>query len=165
VRVIRRCVRDLGADGSEDKDGKALAKELHDARVMLNYIVHFPCVSPVRSALACPVLTSSNTQKYIALFPPETKDAAALTLPAYLDTEAAEGPAATRRDILREMARLMAEGKIGAEPEKENERERAPQDRRGVAFGGVGVEVEVGKKKEKDEAKEDEEEDDFFGDE
>ncbi|ODN93421.1 rRNA-processing protein EFG1 [Cryptococcus wingfieldii CBS 7118] len=156
LRLIKRFEKKLSGGEDEkqlkEKKRKRLEEELLDTRVMLNYILHFP-----------------NTQKYIAIFPsaqpskPDDESEPKLTLPPLLhpvpspsDIESLDKPARRRYDLLLETAKLMEEGKLKSEPEKDLK--KGQQD--GVVVGlGAGVEIGVGKG---EVAAKEVEEDDFF---
>ncbi|KAJ9121528.1 hypothetical protein QFC22_002146 [Naganishia vaughanmartiniae] len=75
LRIIKRIQRQLkeldGADGGKGKEKSTddeeeptrqlLEKELEDARVMLNYVIHYP--------FTVPLVHDRNTIKYVSLFP------------------------------------------------------------------------------------------------
>ncbi|KAL7420746.1 18S rRNA maturation protein [Cryptotrichosporon argae] len=146
ARAIKKAARELAAldavaasasaaVGSGEADGKKgkkavrkrekAEKRLEDARVFLNYVLHYP-----------------NAVKYISLFPSSISDPAAADpdaestesapLPAYLDADPAtlDGPARARYDRLAEVRRLMRAGLMSARPEAEG---------RGAGIEGVGA--------------------------
>ncbi|TXT16022.1 hypothetical protein VHUM_00525 [Vanrija humicola] len=114
TRVIKRAQRKIGGD--KPLSGKKLAKaeaELADARVMLNYILHFP-----------------NTLKYISLFPSDGSskegkedddEDKGFKLPPLLsqDADGLDESARKRREMLLETKRLMGEGKLSTTPEED----------------------------------------------
>ncbi|KAL1413172.1 18S rRNA maturation protein [Vanrija albida] len=146
TRVIKRAQRALGAD--KPLKGKKLAKaeaELADARVMLNYVLHFP-----------------NTQKYISLFPSDGKEKASedpdaddsgFKLPPLLSQEAdgLDESARRRREMLLETRRLMADGKLPATPEVEGAGARTAVDIAPRAAAAKGAEEEAAAASEADD--------------
>ncbi|WVO24967.1 rRNA-processing protein EFG1 [Cryptococcus decagattii] len=163
VRLIRRFNRKLLDSETSSKKRSKHEEELLDARIMLNYVLHFP-----------------NTQKYISLFPSnpnqtENEDddvdssKPKLQLPALLhpvpsaeECEKMDKPTKRRYDLLLETKKLMEEGKLKNEPETDLKKGQVD----GVVVG-LGADVEIGlddKKKAKENAAQGtgEEEDDFF---
>ncbi|KIR38470.1 rRNA-processing protein EFG1 [Cryptococcus deuterogattii 99/473] len=163
VRLIRRLNRKLLDSETSSKKRSKHEEELLDARIMLNYVLHFP-----------------NTQKYISLFPSnpnqtENEDddvdssKPKLKLPALLhpipsaeECEKMDKPTKRRYDLLLETKKLMEEGKLKNEPETDLKKGQVD----GVVVG-LGANVEIGLE-DKKEAKQNpaqasgEEEDDFF---
>ncbi|OWZ74935.1 rRNA-processing protein EFG1 [Cryptococcus neoformans Bt85] len=163
VRLIKRFKRKLSDSETSSKKRSKHEEELLDARIMLNYVLHYP-----------------NTQKYISLFPSnpdQTEDGdddddsskPKLKLPSLLhpvpsteDCEKMDKPTKRRYDLLLETKRLMEEGKLKSEPETDLKKGQVD----GVVVGlGADVEIGLGDKKEaKQNAAQGagEEEDDFF---
>ncbi|WVQ85053.1 hypothetical protein IAT38_007217 [Cryptococcus sp. DSM 104549] len=156
LRIIKRLNRKLSEEDVSDKKRTRYEEELRDARVMLNYVLHFP-----------------NSQKYIALFPsssvpqptptPSDPSEPKLKLPALLHPvptpsalSAQDKPSQRRYELLQETSRLMEEGKLGKEPEED-----LKKGEKGGVVVGAGVEIGLGKK-EVGGKKEAQEEDDFF---
>nr|KIR44760.1 rRNA-processing protein EFG1 [Cryptococcus bacillisporus CA1280] len=163
VRLIRRFNRKVLDSETLSKKRSKHEEELLDARIMLNYVLHFP-----------------NTQKYISLFPSnpnqtENEDddvdssKPKLQLPALLhpvpsaeECEKMDKPTKRRYDLLLETKKLMEEGKLKNEPETDLKKGQVD----GVVVG-LGADVEIGledKKKANQNAAQGtgEEEDDFF---
>ncbi|WVO18101.1 hypothetical protein L204_105803 [Cryptococcus depauperatus] len=151
LRIIKRLKKKL----SDSTDKKTLSdekrfkydEELEDARVMLNYVLHYP-----------------NTQKYIALFPsssltqPDTENKEdKLRLPPLLHPppSSLDGPFQRRYDLLLETKQLMDKGKLKGEPE--NEMKKGIED--GVVVG-LGADVQIGLTEST--AQKDQPQDDFF---
>ncbi|KAK4688117.1 hypothetical protein P7C73_g2000, partial [Tremellales sp. Uapishka_1] len=136
LRLIRRL----------QKDGDGAEKDLEAARIMLNYVLHYP-----------------NTEKYIALFPSEkddTKDAGSskLTLPPILSAsapapETLDKPLKKRLDMLESTRMLMTSGQLSKTPDEGlgEGKERQHVSIESGAGGAKGKKVE-----KKDEAEEDE---------
>ncbi|OXG26364.1 rRNA-processing protein EFG1 [Cryptococcus neoformans Bt120] len=163
VRLIKRFKRKLSDSETSSRKRSKHEEELLDARIMLNYVLHYP-----------------NTQKYISLFPSnpdQTEDGdddddsskPKLKLPSLLhpvpsteDCEKMDKPTKRRYDLLLETKRLMEEGKLKSEPETDLKKGQVD----GVVVGlGADVEIGLGDKKEaKQNAAQGagEEEDDFF---
>ncbi|KAL0240569.1 rRNA-processing protein EFG1 [Cryptococcus tetragattii IND107] len=163
VRLIRRFNRKLLDSETSSKKRSKHEEELLDARIMLNYVLHFP-----------------NTQKYISLFPSDPNQTEnedddvdsskpKLKLPALLhpvpsaeECEKMDKPTKRRYELLLETKKLMEEGKLKNEPETDLKKGQVD----GVVVG-LGANVEIGledKKKAKQNAAQgtEEEEDDFF---
>ncbi|GFZ45005.1 rRNA-processing protein EFG1 [Saitozyma sp. JCM 24511] len=126
LRLIKRFQKAASASSATDKETKRAERaeqDLERARVMLNYILHFP-----------------NTEKYIALFPDSesasdpdssaTGAAAAvdaksstLSLPPHLtpplpDRSALDKSSARRLEVLLSMRKAMGDGKVPGRPEE-----------------------------------------------
>ncbi|KAK1925884.1 rRNA-processing protein EFG1 [Papiliotrema laurentii] len=155
LRIIKRLQKAIQHDeaDSTSAQGKGKAQkgvrdaetQLHQARVMLNYILHFP-----------------NEQKYISLFPPTTggelpEGDKKTPLPPHLDpgnASPADPSDARRLEILRRIEGMMERKEISATPEKEGRGDKVDVD---VALAGAKSQ-QVGKAKDAQP----DEEDDFF---
>ncbi|KAI5453290.1 18S rRNA maturation protein [Naganishia albida] len=170
LRIIKRIQRQLkeleGADGGKGKEKdnaqstrEELEKELEDARVMLNYVIHYP-----------------NTLKYVSLFPAATTNGkskadeeseeqqAKLVLPPLLSQSAIDAVNASAsaspknekhkqksanakvdkrrldmlvkiRDLMRDLAHGKAAGDVAVSLEPENEKE--DDRRKKISFDDV----------------------------
>ncbi|KAK8858754.1 hypothetical protein IAR55_002983 [Kwoniella newhampshirensis] len=173
IRLIKRSNRKVNEDGKSEKKKARYGQELEDARVMLNYVLHYP-----------------NTQKYISLFPSSsstsssTKNIAGddddeeeegggkLNLPPILhpvlpasDISKLDQSAQRRFELLRETKKLMDDGRLSKEPEMEV----SSTTTRALGVGleiGLGRSTTEGKTKGKvlnnQKEEEEEEKDDFF---
>ncbi|WWD18649.1 hypothetical protein CI109_103102 [Kwoniella shandongensis] len=163
LRLTKRLNRKISEEGKSEKKKARYEQDLTDARVMLNYVLHYP-----------------NTQKYISLFPSNATTASTskpedeideedskskLSLPPLLhpapsNPSKLDQSAQRRYELLQETLKLMDEGKLSKEPEVE------------VTSGktlGSGVEIGLGRsnvvsqnKDGKKTVEEEEEKDDFF---
>ncbi|WVF68990.1 hypothetical protein IAT40_003764 [Kwoniella sp. CBS 6097] len=157
LRIIKRLnkkVSKAGDDGPNTTTAK-VEEELQDARVMLNYVLHFP-----------------NTEKYISLFPSSTStansnseaDNAKLVLPPLLRPSKSDGsdgsdsldkPSQRRLEILRQIQGLMNDGEMSTTPEDEVKKESANGNGSGSGSGS-GRRQHVGESKVKVGAAEEE---------
>lgn len=163
LRRLKPLLKIISSDPAPDANTLATTnKEIHDLRIGLNYVLHYP-----------------NSQKYISLFPPSSSSSTEDAVP---ETEAAAVAAAEdettkigmplirkpraskasetdlkRSELVERIKVLMSEGKLSGEPEKEvlhdatkevnggKSRKRSLLEKEEVgAGGGEGEEEKVG---------------------
>ena len=140
LRLIKRYKRQLSDETLKSKKKRALEEELEEARVMLNYVLHYPCVLPPPKWDSCADLDGRYDQKYISLFPPHSADhepsESQLVLPRLLppgDTdpeyEGMEKGNRKRLEILIKTREMMRSGELRTTPEVDMD-ESTGQDRK-----------------------------------
>ncbi|CAA7260511.1 unnamed protein product [Cyclocybe aegerita] len=153
TRKIKQTLKRLDSEESKS-DKEKITAELHELRVDLNYILHYP-----------------KMKKYISLLPPEvrkgrgdeTEAAPTSTAPA---ADAAKTNA-EREEVRRWVREQMAEGNLPAEPEVETKStsslrgEKAPAQQWTTGKEKMGAAGKMGEQAEEEVGVE---EDAFFGD-
>ncbi|TFK65583.1 hypothetical protein BDN72DRAFT_824422 [Pluteus cervinus] len=137
ITQTKKQLEDLGSGKSDKKKRKALAKQLVELRVDLNYILHYP-----------------RLKKYVSLFPPEVREGEGEASPSQsVDTSSTD---AQRQEVREWIRGRMEKGELPENPEEAG--------RGSSSNDGEDVWEEKDPKDEKtEEVGEAEDEDAFFG--